>query len=198
MQQKRLIIALLISTAILFAWSYLVPVKPPQSGSSPSASTPHAATIPSPNPQNRASTPLQSGAQASHPDQEPRRTIAVKTPLYEVKLDSRGAEVVSWIIRKNKQTGRPIYSVAGNQKKEVPLELVSAKSLEREPREAPLQLLTGDTLVDGVLASSNYRVDGAGENGDAELNLAPGEQKQITFRLSDKGTGLELAKTIVF
>jgi len=40
MQQKRLIIALLISTAILFLWSYFNPVKPP---------------VPPPSPQNQTS-----------------------------------------------------------------------------------------------------------------------------------------------
>src|SRR5882672_1989126 len=198
MQQKRLVIALLISTAILFLWSYLLPVKPPQQpAASPSsqATSQQAATPTAP---IVTSTPLPAGSPGEPSNAAPHRTILIKTPLYEAKLDSRGAEAISWIIKKNKDSGQDIYSVAGDKKTHVPLELVSQEGLKRQPREAPLQLAIGDTAVDNLLTSTNYVIEGVdGATGDSELTLAAGEKKRITFSLKDKATGLDVTKTLV-
>ena len=197
MQQKRLILALLISTAILFLWSYLVPVKPPPQSNPPSpAATAQATITPSQAAENRASQPKQVGVAATRLEETPRRRVVIKTPLYEARLDSRGAEVISWIIKKNKDSGREIYSVAGDKKNHVPLELVSQEGLKRG--EAPLQLETGESALDGILASSNYKIDGVSGDGDAELNLAGTDQKRVTFLLNDRTTGLDVVKTITF
>jgi YidC/Oxa1 family membrane protein insertase len=198
MQQKRLIFALLISTAILFLWSYLVPVKPPQSGPTPSTqATPQQTATPSGSPV-AASTPLPAGSPAAQPaNAAPHRILSIKTPLYEAKLDSLGAEATSWIIKRNKDSGQEIYSVAGDKKTHVPLELVSQEGLKREPREAPLQLATGDVAVDSLLTSTNYSIGGDSGTGDSELTLGAGEKKRITFLLNDKATGLDVVKTIV-
>jgi YidC/Oxa1 family membrane protein insertase len=199
MQQKRLIIALLISTAILFLWSYLVPQpQQPKVPETPSTSaTPQQTASPAP-----ASSPVQSplspGPQAPPVNATPHRLILIRTPLYEAKLDSKGAEAISWMIKRNKDSNREIYSVAGDQKNHVPLELVSQEGLKREPREAPLQLATGDAAVDGVLTSTNYALEGVDSGtGDAELTLQAGEKKRITFLLKDQATGLDVAKTLV-
>jgi YidC/Oxa1 family membrane protein insertase len=204
MQQKRLIIALLISTAILFLWSYLIPVKPPQPSATPENQaspqqtvTPPGAPVDSPSP----STSAAPGATALATDSAiaaPHRVVSVKTPLYEAKLDTLGAEAVSWIIKKNKDSGQEIYSVASDKKSKVPLELVSQEGLKRQPREAPLQLTIGDSSVDNLLSNTNYLLEGFENNtGDAQLTLAPGEKKRITFLLSDKATGLDVIKTLV-
>jgi YidC/Oxa1 family membrane protein insertase len=199
MQQKRLIIALLISTAILFLWSYFVPVKPPQQNPATSTqaspqptptSTTGPITTPSPAPQAPVANEATNAA--------PHRTLLIKTPLYEAKLDSRGAEAISWIIKKNKDSGREIYSVAGDKGHHAPLELISPKALEREPREAPFQLATGDTAVDSMLGSMNYAIEGVDSGaGDSEVVLGPGEKKRVTFLFSDKTSGLDVVKTMI-
>ena len=196
MQQKRLVIALLISTAILFLWTYLVPVKPPQQ----TTPAPQASSTATPSPSNSA-TPALGGALATNTsvNTAPHRVVSVKTPLYEAKLDSEGAAAVSWIIKKNKDSGRDIYSVAGDQKARLPLELVSPKGLERQPREAPLQLITGDPAIDAVLASANYSLTGDNSaNADAEILLQPGEKRRVEFSLVDPGTGLNVSKVMIF
>lgn len=206
MQQKRLIIALLISTAILFLWSYLAPVPPKPAPATPSPSPSPSAQASSPQPAGTSPTgpvttpsPGPAGSPIPSTNAAPRRTVLIKTPLYEVKLDNRGAEAVSWIIKKNKDSGREIYSVAGNKSARIPLELVSPVGLKKEPREAPLQLMTGDAAVDGLMASSTYTIEGAdGSGGDIELSLAGDEKKRITFRLHDAGMGLDVVKTIAF
>src|SRR5258705_9699658 len=196
MQQKRLIYALLISTAILFVWSYFVP-KPPAPVSPPTTQvTPPAAASPISAP-TAAVTPAPVGSSSEVVSTTPHRVISIKTPLYEVKLDSLGAEAISWIIKKNKDSGQDIHSVAGDKKNRVPLELVSQEGLKRQPREAPLQLSLRDPSVDALLTSSNYVIDGVDSStGDSQLTLGVGEKKRITFLLNDKATGLDVVKTI--
>ena len=199
MQQKRLILALLISTAILFLWSYLVPVKPPQQpAASPSPQVTPQQTATPPSEPVAASTPVPAASPGESANAAPHRTVLIKTPLYDAKLDSRGAEAISWIIKKNKDSQEEIYSVGGAKKTHLPLELVSQEGLKRQPREAPLQLATGDGAVDSLLTSTNYSIAGVESGtGDAELTLGAGEKKRITFLLKDSATGLDVAKTLV-
>lgn len=196
MQQKRLIYALLISTAILLVWGYFAP-KPPAPAPTPPQATPQAVASPISTP-TAAATPVPVGSPGEVVNTTPHRVISIKTPLYDVKLDSLGAEAISWIIKKNKDSGQDIHSVAGNKKNPVPLELVSQEGLKRQPREAPLQLSLRDPSVDALLTSTNYVIDGLDSStGDSELTLGAGEKKRITFLLNDKATGLDVVKTIV-
>ena len=200
MQQKRLIFALLISTAILFLWSYLVPVKTPAPAPTPSTqATPQQTATPETTPVVAASNRHPAGSPSETASNTPHRIISIKTPLYEAKLDSLGAEAISWIIKKNKDSGQEVYSVAGDKKTHVPLELVSQEGLKRQPREAPLQLSIRDASVDALLTSTNYVIEGVGGGtSDAELTLSAGEKRRITFLLNDQATGLDVVKTIVF
>jgi YidC/Oxa1 family membrane protein insertase len=196
MQQKRLLLALALSTAILFLWSYLFPSKPPQPQPPPNTAAQKA------EPQNPVVSNSPSGqtiSAAPAAEDVPRRTLSIKTPLYEAKLDSRGAEGVSWIIKKNKSSGREIHSVAGSKNNPVPLELIPPEGLKREPRDVPLQLFTGDPSLDSVLSSRNYKIEGVeGSGDDIQVTLAQGETKRINFVLRDSATGLDVVKTIVF
>jgi YidC/Oxa1 family membrane protein insertase len=203
MQQKRLIIALLISTAILFLWSYFAPVPPQKPGPTPQSPSPQASTrqqnATQPGAPATVASPVPSGSPGAAANTTPHRTLLIKTPLYDAKIDSRGAEAISWIIKKNKDSGKEIFSVAGPKSARVPLELVSSVGLKREPREAPLQLATGDAAVDSLLTSSNYSIEGVDQGtGDIELILGPDEKKRVTFVLREASTGLDVAKTIVF
>ena len=201
MQQKRLILALIISSAILFLWSYFYPVKPPQNNqanatqsASPVTGSSEQSKVEPSVAQQVAPTRAPALAQSS----APQRTLTVKTPLYDIKIDSRGAEPTSWIIKQNSHGRREIFSVAGTRKKPVPLELISPQGLSRQPREVPLQLLTGDVALDGVLSSSTYRVEGIdSSSGDVDLVLSSGEKKQIAFVL-EESNGLLVRKSISF
>ena len=200
MQQKRLVLAVILSSAILFVWSYLYPVKPPQNsqpapGASPSAtasSSPTSNSAPATQPANSTQTP--SIAQNT----APQRIITIKTPLYEVKFDTRGAEPISWIIKTNKNGGAEIFSVAGKKTDRIPLELISPEGLKRQPRQVPLQIQTGDTVLDGTLGAATYRLEGVDNSaGDLELNLSSGEKKPLVFALDDP-SGVEVRKTFLF
>ena len=196
MQQKRLLIALLLSSAILFLWSFFFPGPPqkpnPGATSSPTASpaASQAASSATPAAPPTISTPnLNAG---------PQRIVTIKTPLYDAKFDTLGAEPVSWIIKRNKNSKSAIYSVAGSKKDGKPLDLISPEGLKRQPRLVPLQLQTGDSAFDAVLSSATYRVEGVDSStGDVEVNLAEDEKKELTFVLED-GNGNQVRKKIVF
>lgn len=203
MQQKRLLIALLLSSTILLAWSYFfTPKTPPksaeqnaQSGASPSPS----ATAGAETSQASSSTPSPSTpVQVSNIAAAPKRTITIKTPLYVTKFETLGAEPVSWIITTNKNGQTPIYSVAGKKADKKPLELISPEGLKRQPRLVPLQLATGDATLDEVLRAATYRVEGLNQaEGDAEIDLSYGQKKELTFVFEDANQ-IQVRKKILF
>ena len=200
MQQKRLILAVILSSAILFIWSYLYPVKPPQNGqqtgASPSAS-PSSSSTSNAAPATQASSSTQTPTLAQNT--APQRIITIKTPLYEAKFDTRGAEPISWVIKRNKNSGAEIFSVAGKKSDRIPLELISPEGLKRQPRQVPLQIQTGDASLDGTLATATYRLEGLDTNsaGDFEVNLGSGEKKPLVFALDDP-SGVQIRKTLIF
>lgn len=198
MQQKRLVIALLISTAVLFGWNYLFPIKAPQKANPASSSSPS----PTINPTSPGPTPAGSVSQvtpASSTETVRQRAIVVKTPLYDARFDTRGAVVVSWILKKNKENNQPLYSAGADKKRQLQLELVSQEGLKRVPREASLDLFTGDTSLDSLLSARNYEVEGYPDTGgDVEINVPAKEKKRLSFLLRDTATNLEVVKTITF
>jgi YidC/Oxa1 family membrane protein insertase len=199
MQQKRLILAVILSSAILFIWSYLYPVKPPQNNqqANPSPSASPASSALNPVPANQGTSSAQPASVAQNA--APQRIVTIKTPLYEAKFDTRGAEPVSWIIKKNKNSGAEIFSVAGKKSDRIPLELISPEGLKRQPRQVPLQIQTGDAGIDTTLATATYRLEGLDNNGSAnvEINLSSGEKKPLVFALDDP-SGIQVRKALVF
>ncbi|HSL56000.1 MAG TPA: membrane protein insertase YidC [Pyrinomonadaceae bacterium] len=197
MQQKRLLLALVLSSAILFIWSYFYPVQPPEQkqGATPS---PTASSAPT-----QSSNPAQPATQPAQPavasvNSAPQRTIRIETPLYDVRFDTLGAEPVSWIIKTNRITKREIYSVGARREEKKPLELISPEGLQRQPRMVPLQLQTGDDALDAALRSSTYKVEGVDQaTGDVNINLGANEKKELTFVFED-GNGTQVRKKLVF
>ena len=110
-------IAAVLSMVVLFGWSYFfTPPKPPAetantAANANSAPVPTQATLNSPVPQQTAPETA-----AATPDTTPNRQITIKSPLYEVKLDSKGALATSWILLKNKseKAEYPLYADGSN------------------------------------------------------------------------------------
>ena len=194
MQQKRLLIALILSSAILFLWTFLFPPKPTENP----AATPSPTATPAAQQAANQSTPAPAPVPMPNVSAAPQRTITIKTPLYDAKFDTLGAEPISWIVKKNKNSGAEIFSVSGHKKDRIPLEVISPEGLKRQPRLVPLQLHTGDSSLDTVLSSSTYKVEGVdAANGNVEIDLKEGEKRQLTFVLED-ASGLQVRKAIVF
>jgi YidC/Oxa1 family membrane protein insertase len=200
MDQKRLLLAFVLSAVILFGWTYLFP--PPANEPQNANTSQPAAASPTPAPSQQ---PAQANAQPvltapAAPDTVPQRTIVVSTPLYEVKFDSRGATVKNWVIKKNKEKGsegKPLRSASSTKENPQPLELVSQEGLNRGL--APLRILTGRQDLDSAIASRNFVVGGVeGGATEALLDLKPGEQKTIEFSLSEPGGNLEVLKKLTF
>jgi YidC/Oxa1 family membrane protein insertase len=199
MQQKRLLLALLLSSAILFLWSYFSPPVPLPPNQNPAGTPSPAASQTTPE-TTATSTPAVPAVPLPTPNVNaaPQRIVTIRTPLYDAKFDTLGAEPVSWIIKKNKNSQAEIYSVAGHKRDKIPLELISPEGLKRQPRMVPLQLQTGDSAMDLMLSSSTYRVEGVDSpNGDVDLVIGPGEKKELTFVLEDANS-VQVRKRIVF
>ena len=198
MQQKRLLLALVISSAILFLWTFFYPVPPQKPGATPSPTASPAATQQTASSANVPAPPAQQPI--ANVSTAPQRMITVRTPLYDAKFDTLGAEPVSWIIKVNKYSKgqRDVYSVAGHKSDKKPLELISPEGLNHQPRLVPFQLQTGDAALDVALSSSTYKVEGVDQpNGDVDVNVKEGEKKELTFVLQDPN-GVQVRKKIVF
>jgi len=197
MQQKRLLLALLLSCGILFLWTYFypVPTQNQKQGTTPSPTASPSATQTSTSANQTAPT---AAPPAPNVSAAPQRTITVRTPLYDAKFDTLGAEAVSWILKVNKNNNNEIFSVGADRKQRKPLELISAEGLKHQPRMAPLQLQTGDAGLDAALSSSTYKVEGVDQaSGDVEVNLGRDDKKELTFVYEDANRN-QVRKKIVF
>ena len=205
-QQQRFIIALVASAAVLILWNYVFPpVKPPQPA--PNANQQAAQSSPQPTSQPTAqttpnATPASAASQSPTPapDNVPQRKLRIVTPLYEATFDTRGAVATSWIIKKNKNTGRDLYAASSTKNNPKPLELIATPPAGVAPDQLfrPFQIVTGDATADGVLANRNFKVTGpTTESGDATVDV-PSGSRQIEFTVHDDATGLDATKRMTF
>ncbi len=120
--------------------------------------------------------------------------------MYEATLDTRGAVATSWILKKNKSTGRPILAASSTRNNPKPLELITTPPAGIGPDQLfqPLRLVTGDAALDSPLAARNFKISGgSAESGDETINV-PSASKRIDFVLHDDATGLDATKSITF
>lgn len=190
MDKQRFVLAIILSAAILFGWSWWVrrtqQISNANTNANPAVAQPSLS--PTASPQATATNQVQSDTQFKKPNCTPgQETVPVNTPLYQVELDKCGAVATSWIINKNKENNRELHSVAGPK---APLELIWQGDGDIKPSqfEEPLRLETGDQAIDHLLATSNYRLEEA-ENEKGE--------KTVKFILSDSPQ-FELRKEITF
>jgi YidC/Oxa1 family membrane protein insertase len=222
MEQKRFLIALVLSAVILLGWSYFfVPRTPQQDAKNAQLNTsptelsqpiqppaPSVTSLPGP-------TSGDAGAQVSS-DAIAHQTLTVSTPLYKIVFDNRGAVPTSWILKQNQDTGRPLYSIESTRENKLPLELISREGLNRgqsplhieidtpsAPR--PVNSASSNNLNDLVkgrnykIASSSFDVSTLGNGENVELNIASGDtKKQIEFEMLEAGTGLKVVKSFSF
>ena len=200
MRHERFILALVLSGAILFGWNYffLSNQAPPNDGTNTASQQPTPSPQPSAQP---TATPAPSpAAEAPKVDTVAQRRITVQTPLYDVTLDNQGAVATSWIIKRNRNTGKDLYAASSSKNNRQPLELIPSlpPGLKPEQLIRPLRLATTDSTIDSLLAQKKFTVSGVeGEEGDTNLSI-PNGSKQIQFALRDEATGLEATKTLTF
>ncbi len=193
--QSRFLLAATLSMGVLFAWSYFFAPKPkpvePNANVAVATQTPAPPTAPIAGPQP-ATVTLPS---AIAPDTNPNKTITIKSPIYEVKLDTKGAVATSWILVKNvhKQHEQILAADGSTDTVKKPLELVSLVGLKQVPRAVPFQLATDDANLDLLINDRNFRVSEVEDT----ITLKDSESKQIDFVLQDP-SGLEVTKSFVF
>jgi YidC/Oxa1 family membrane protein insertase len=183
--QARFLTAAVLSMVVLFGWSYFFAPPPPPGGNTNPANTAvntaasPAATAPQPTPQIQQ-------VQAPPVPEAPRREITIRSPLYEVRLDSKGALATSWIILKNASPRAqfPIFADGSTGDEKKPLQLISQKALEQNPREIPFRLATGSGMVDVLINERSYGLEGA--DGSDVIELNGGETKSIEFVLREQ------------
>ena len=192
--QSRFLIAAILSMAILFGWSYFFTPPPKQVDNANANVATNANTTQAP-----AATPAtvlapEPEAVVSTPDTTPNRTITIKSSLYEVKLDSKGAVATSWVILKNKSPKAefPVFADGSHNGDQKPLQLISDEALKRSPREIPFRLATDDQNLTTLVNDRNYQISASEET----VELAAGQEKQIEFTLNEGG--VEVKKTFVF
>lgn len=189
--QSRFLIAAVLSMAVLFGWQFFFAPKPPPTNNTNTAQVANTATNTAPTPQVQATPQPQTEAATIAPDDTPNRQITVKSPLYQVKLDSKGALATSWILVKNPRSGRdatPLWADGSTDQNKIPLEVI----LQDNPnREYPFRLVTGDPNLDALLNNRNYQV-----SAESDVNIDGNATKQIDFTL--KSGDVEVTKTFVF
>ncbi len=196
--QSRFLIAAALSMAVLFGWTYFFPSKKIDNTDTNTAQTATNTAIASntaPTPEVQPNQPIQQTVAAT-PDNVPNKEITIKTPLYQVKLDSKGALATSWVLLKNASPKgeKNLYADGSNDNEQKPLELVSPEALKRVPREIPFRLATGDQNADNLINERNYQVSVSEDS----VELAAGQTKTIEYVLKDEASGLEITKTFVF
>lgn len=188
--QARFLMAAVASMVVLFAWSYFYSPTPPATNANTEVAANANTAQPAP-----TQAPQQPGPEQPAPvaDANPNRTITIKSPLYEVTLDSKGAVATSWIVVRNKsyKADYAIYADGSTETEKKPLQLISAKATEQ--REFPFRLLTGDQNLTNVANDRNYQISAA----EGEITLAAGEERPIEFTLTAEN-GVEIKKTFVF
>ena len=196
--QSRFLIAAVLSMIVLFGWSYFyAPKKPAADDANSNTAAVNSSTPSNAQPQSTvAQVPAAPQQPAtSTPDTTPNRTITIKSPLYEVKIDSRGAVATSWIILRNKspKEDKPVHGDGSTDANQKPLQLISEQALSQNPRQVPFRLSTDDANVNSLINDRNYQVS---ESSDV-VEVADGGQKQIDFTLTD-ASGVEVTKSFVF
>lgn len=196
--QSRFLMAAALSMAVLFTWQFFFAPKPvPQADNT---NTAVAANSPAPVAANTAPTAASPTQQPTAPaaatvDTTPGRTITIKSPLYEVVLDSKGAVATSWVILRNTtpKSDFAVYADGSNSSNEKPLQLISQEALSRAPREVPFRISTDDANINSLVNDRNYQISAS----ESTITLGPGEERQIEFTLTDAG-GVTAKKTFVF
>ncbi len=181
--------------AVFFGWSYFfAPKKPLQDNANTAQVVDNNAATPTP---EIAQNPInQNQALVSTPDATANKSITIKTPLYQVKLDSKGALATSWVLIKNvsPKGEKLLFADGSTDGDKKPLELISPEGLNRTPREIPFRLSTGDQNTDNFINERNYQVSVNEES----VELSDGQSKQIDYVLRDEANGLEVTKSFVF
>ena len=193
--QFRFLLAATLSMAVLFGWTYFFPTKKTEQTNTNTAQT-IANTAVTATPEVTQNQPAQQPTSAWVADSTPNKSITINTPLYQIKLDNKGAVATSWVLLKNKSPKgeKFLFADGSTENDKKPLELIAPESLNRSPREIPFRLATGDPNIDAFINERNYTVS----VNEEIVELGEGQTTQIDYVLRDEANGLEVTKSFIF
>lgn len=198
--QTRFIMAAVLSLIVLTGWTYFFAPTPTDDQANTAvtnsnANTTESAKAEEPKPQETEKVEPEPETEVPEADDVAAKSITIKSPLYEVVLDNKGAVANSWILLINdspdKNERKTIYADGLDLSKKSPLQLISSKGLEDGL--APFRLKTGDKSIDKTINTRNYSIS----VDEKEVSLKPGESKEIVFSMKGAG-GIEVEKKFVF
>lgn len=190
--QTRFLIAVTLSLGVFLAWTYFFPPpKNPNTNANANVAVAENANVAP----NATTAPVTTTAPLAPtaPDNTPNKIITVKTPLYEAKIDTKGALATSWILKKSvsSQGEKDLFSTTTNYNDKQPLELISEEA--RNNRRLPFRLMTEDANLNAVLNDRNYTVSGA-----EMIELSGTQSQRVEFTLRDEANGIEAVKSFTF
>ena len=168
--------------AVLFGWTYLFPPPKPPTDANANVAANTEANSSTAGPATSSTTPEITEVGSMPATNAPQREITITSPLYEIKLDSKGGLATSGIIKRNvsRKSDFPVYADGSTAENEKPLQLISAKALEQSPREIPFRIVTGDSALDLMINEGVFEITGA--DADA-ISLNNGESRTVEFLL---------------
>lgn len=196
MMEKRVIVFLVLSLAIIFGYDYALkemgwlPQPLPASESSASSETaqamssPDASPVTASSPPDSAQTP-EPGQSSSNPVGQTSRPspteeiVIIETDLYRAKISTRGAILTSWELKRYQQSATD----------SAPVQLVRQGSKFT----GPLAVLTTDASVTKTLSDGLYTVSKDFSNLDSAHPVG-----HMTFQLHDEAQNLLFEKTLTF
>lgn len=196
MMEKRVIVFLVLSLAIIFGYDYALkemgwlPQPLPASESSVSSETAQvmsstdASPITASSPPDSAQTP-EPGQSSSNPVGQTSRPspteeiVIIETDLYRAKISTRGSILTSWELKRYQQSATD----------SAPVQLVRQGSKFT----GPLAVLTTDAAVTKTLSDGLYTVSKDFSNLDSAHPVG-----HMTFQLHDEAQNLLFEKTLTF
>ena len=175
--EKRLLLAIVLSFAVLFLYQFVMKEPPQQPVSEPAAEIEKA---PEQKPALRQpveppETSIEQEFQAAAAETE--EDIVVDTPLYRATWNNKGAQLLSWKLKEYKNDNQEY------------LELISARSAELG--RFPFLLLTDDAEFDSMINNAPYRFS------RSKMELSGGEQGELRFEYATE-TGTRVEKIFTF
>ena len=190
--QRNFFVAILLSMGIFLTYSYFYTPAPDENANT------NSNTAEAVKQEEEKQKPEKEVVRTEIPKPEneaENKTVTIKTPLYEVKLDSRGAVATSWILKINdspyESEREQLWADGSYGDKQIPLQLISPEGI-KEGR-APFLIRTRDKEINQILNGVNYSVS----VDDDVVELKGNESKEIEFVL-DGPNGVKSTKKMVF
>jgi len=179
--EKRVLLAFVLSTAILAVWYYFFAPPPPQP------------TAPEKKPQPTARVEGKSAAPAETPaaapiERVPEREIRIETPLWTAIFTNRGAVARSWNIH-HRPNGQLLL---GTDRR--PLELIPQERDVIEKLGRPFALRSREAALDRELQEATYALSSE----ETVLRIGKGETRSLIFTYEDPARGLRVQKAFTF